>query len=80
MIVYAVLTVFGANEHADQPKPAGMIPLTCSNTRRLFTVLKVESTALPACPRSVRCTPQGLALRWHEQCFPLPVAASRTQE
>ena len=43
MIAHALLTVIAANEHTDRPAPAEMIPLTCSEVRRLFTVLVVAA-------------------------------------
>jgi hypothetical protein len=47
MIAHALLVVIAANEHNDRPAPAGMIPLTCSEIRRLFTVLVVEPRRVP---------------------------------
>jgi len=52
MLAHALLTVIAANEHTDRPAPAGMIPLTCSEVRRLFTVLIVEHRRVPACPHA----------------------------
>jgi len=52
MIAHALLVVIAANEHADRPAPAGLIPLTCSEIRRLFTVLVVAPSRDPACPRA----------------------------
>ena len=52
MIAHALLAVIAANEHTDRPAPAGMIPLTCSEIRRLFTVLIVDT---PPAPWPARC-------------------------
>jgi SRSO17 transposase len=52
MIAHALLVVIAANEHTDRPAPTGMIPLTCSEIRRLFTVLVVAPHRVPACPRA----------------------------
>jgi hypothetical protein len=48
----ALLAVIAANEHTDRPAPAGMIPLTCSEIRRLLNVLIVEPRRSQACPRA----------------------------
>jgi hypothetical protein len=52
MIAHALLVVIAANEHADRPGPAGMIALTCSEIRRLLTILIIEPSRVPACPRA----------------------------
>jgi SRSO17 transposase len=52
MIAHALLVVIAANEHTDRPAPTGMIPLTCSEIRRLFTVLVVAPRHVPACPHA----------------------------
>ena len=51
MLAHALLAVIAANEHTDRPAPAGLIPLTCNEIRRLFTVLVVAPRRVPACPR-----------------------------
>jgi len=48
MIAHALLVVIAANEHTDQPAPAGIIPLTCSEIRRLLLVLAVTPRRRPA--------------------------------
>ncbi len=52
MLAHALLAVIAANEHSDRPAPDGLIPLTCSEIRRLFTVLVAEPRRRPACPRA----------------------------
>jgi SRSO17 transposase len=52
MIAHALLVVIAATEHTDRPAPLGMIPLTCSEARRLFTVLVVAPRRAPACPQA----------------------------
>ena len=52
MLAHALLAVIAANEHADRPAPAGMIPLTCNEIRRLFTVLVVAPRRVLACPHA----------------------------
>jgi len=52
MIAHALLVVIAANEHTDRPAPAGIIALTCSEIRRLFTVLVVTPRRRPACPHA----------------------------
>jgi SRSO17 transposase len=52
MIAHALLVVIATNEHSDRAAPAGMIPLTCSEIRRLFTVLVVTPRRVPACPHA----------------------------
>ncbi len=49
MLAHALLAVIAANEHTDRPAPAGIIPLSCSEIRRLFTVLVVTPRRLLAC-------------------------------
>jgi SRSO17 transposase len=50
MIAHALLAVIAANEHLDQPDPTGLIPLTCNEIRRLFTILVIEPGRVIACP------------------------------
>ena len=50
MLAHALLTVIAAKEHTDRPAPAGMIPLSCSEIRRLFTVLVATPRRVLACP------------------------------
>lgn len=50
-IVPLLLVVMAANEHADRPSPAGMILLTCSEIRRLSTILVVTPPPRPNLPR-----------------------------
>jgi SRSO17 transposase len=52
MIAHALLVVIAANEHTDQPAPAGLIALTCSEIRRLFTILVVEPRRIRTCPHA----------------------------
>ena len=52
MVAHALLVVIAANEHTDRPAPTGMIPLTCSEIRRLFTVLVAEPRRRPTCPHA----------------------------
>jgi SRSO17 transposase len=52
MLAHALLVVIAANERSDRPAPTGMIPLTCSEIRRLFTVLVLTPRRVPACPRA----------------------------
>jgi hypothetical protein len=52
MIAHALLVVIATNEHTDRAAPAGMIPLTCSEIRRLFTVLVITPRRVPACPHA----------------------------
>jgi SRSO17 transposase len=52
MIAHALLTVIAANEHADRPAPVGIIPLSCSEIRRLFTILVVAPRRVLACPHA----------------------------
>jgi SRSO17 transposase len=56
MLAHALLAVITANERPaqtdrpDQPDPAGLIPLTCNEIRRLFTTLITEPGRAIACP------------------------------
>jgi len=50
MVAHALLAVIAANEHPDQPVPAGLIPLTCNEIRRLFTIFIIEPGRPIACP------------------------------
>ena len=52
MLAHALLVVIAANEHADRPAPAAMVPLSCSEIRRLFTVLVVAPRRVLACPHA----------------------------
>ena len=52
MTAHALLAVIAANEHTDRAAPADMIPLTCNEIRRLFTVLVVQTDRPRACPRA----------------------------
>jgi hypothetical protein len=52
MIAHALLVVIAANEHTDRPAPTGMIRLTCSEVRRLFTVLITEPGRTSTCPHA----------------------------
>ena len=49
MVAHALLAVIAANEHPDQPVPAGLIPLTCNEIRRLLTALIIEPARTIAC-------------------------------
>ena len=42
MLAHAFLAVVRADEHARQPGPADLIPLTCNEIQRLFTTLVVR--------------------------------------
>jgi len=52
MIAYALLSVIAAREHSERPAPDGLIALTCSEIRRLFTVLVIEPGRALACPEA----------------------------
>lgn len=52
MTAHALLAVIAAGEHTDRPTPAGLIPLTCNEVRRLFVVLIVEPAGTRACPHA----------------------------
>jgi SRSO17 transposase len=52
MLAHALLAVIAANEHADRPAPTGMIPLTCSEIRRLLVALLLAPRRVPACPHA----------------------------
>jgi SRSO17 transposase len=52
MLAHALLAVIAANEHTARPAPAGLIALTCSEIRRLFTVFIIEPSRVPACPKA----------------------------
>ena len=52
MIAHALLVVIAANEHTDRPAPTGVIRLTCSEVRRLFTVLIIEPGRTSTCPHA----------------------------
>lgn len=42
MLARAFLTVVRTDEHTRHPKPDGLIPLTCNETKRLFIALVVH--------------------------------------
>jgi SRSO17 transposase len=50
MLAHALLAVLACNEHTDRPAPAHLIALTCSEIRRLLTVLVIEPARTLACP------------------------------
>ena len=50
MLAHALLAVLAAHEATARPTPAGMIALTCSEIRRLFTELVIEPARTLACP------------------------------
>ena len=52
MLAHALLAVIAVHEHTDQLTPTGLIPQTCSEIRRLFTVLIIEPHRVPACPHT----------------------------
>ena len=52
MLAHALLVVIAANERPDRPTSAGIIPLSCSEIRRLFTVLVVAPRRVLACPHA----------------------------
>jgi hypothetical protein len=52
MTARALLVVIAASEPVDRPAPAGLIALTCSDVRRLFTVVVVEPRRIRACPHA----------------------------
>jgi SRSO17 transposase len=52
MLAHALLVVIAANEHTDRPTAAGIIPLSCNEVRRLFTVLIVAPRRVLACPHA----------------------------
>jgi len=52
MLTHALLVVIAANEHTDRPDLVDVIPLTCSEVRRLLTVLVVAPRRVPACPHT----------------------------
>ncbi len=52
MTAHALLAVIAANEHAEQPTPDGLIPLTCNEIRRLFTTFVIEPTRALTCPQT----------------------------
>jgi hypothetical protein len=55
MLAHALLVVLAAGEHAAAPPPAGLIPLTCSEIRRLLTHLVLEPARRPADPQAWSC-------------------------
>lgn len=52
MTAHALLAVIAANEHTARPAPTGLIPLTCNEIRRLFTLYVIEPSRAPACPQA----------------------------
>lgn len=52
MLAYALLAVLTATERTRAPAPAGLIALTCNETRRLFTTIITEPTRTVACPHA----------------------------
>jgi hypothetical protein len=50
MIVHALLAVIAAHEHSTQSALDGLIALTCSEIRRLFTIYVIEPSRTLACP------------------------------
>lgn len=50
MLAHALLAVLAAHEATTRPAPAGMIALTCSEIRRLFTELVTEPARALTCP------------------------------
>ena len=50
MIAHALLAVIAAHEHTTRPAPDGLIALTCSEIRRLFTIYVIEPSRTLACP------------------------------
>jgi hypothetical protein len=52
MLAHALLAVIAANEHTGRPAPTGMIPLICSEIRRLFAILVVTPRRAPVCPQA----------------------------
>ena len=52
MLAHALLIVIAANEHTDRPAPTGLVPLSCSEIRRLFTALVATTRRVPACPHA----------------------------
>jgi SRSO17 transposase len=52
MIAHALLAVIAAREHTERPAPNGLIALTCSEIRRLFTMYVIEPSRTLACPEA----------------------------
>ena len=52
MIAHALLAVIAASERVERPAPAGLIPLTCNEICRLFTIYIIEPTRTRACPQA----------------------------
>ena len=52
MTAHALLAVIAANEHTEHPAPTGLIPLTCNEIRRLFTLYITEPRRARACPQA----------------------------
>jgi SRSO17 transposase len=52
MLAHALLAVIAAQEHTTRPTPAQLIAMTCSEIRRLLTVLVIEPSRVPACPET----------------------------
>ena len=49
MTAHALLAVIAATEHTERPAPTGLIPLTCNEIRRLFTLYVIEPARALAC-------------------------------
>jgi SRSO17 transposase len=52
MLAHALLVVLAAGEHAAGAPPAGLIPLTCNELRRLLVRLVLEPARRPADPEA----------------------------
>lgn len=52
MIAYALTAVIAAAEHDTHPAPAGLIPLTCNEIRRLLLTHIIEPALRPTCPNA----------------------------
>jgi hypothetical protein len=52
MIAHALLAVTAAHERSQHPAPDGLIALTCSEIRRLFTSYVIELSRTLACPET----------------------------
>src|SRR4051812_41532775 len=52
MLAHALLVVLAAGEHAAAPPPAGLIPLTCGELRRLLLHHLIEPDRRPADPQA----------------------------
>lgn len=52
MTAHALLAVIAATEHTERPTPTGLIPLTCNEIRRLFTLHVTQPARAPALPEA----------------------------